>query len=48
LKTVKPSPPAARKLFIVTRNESAGPTRTPFTNIRPILSEQLVAPGADS
>jgi hypothetical protein len=48
LKTVKPSPPDARKLFIVTRNESVGPTRTSFTNIRPILSVQLVAPGADS
>ena len=43
LKTVNPSPPAARKLFIVTRNESVGATSTPAAKSRPILSAQAVA-----
>jgi hypothetical protein len=32
---VKPSPPVARKLFKVARNESVGCTSTPLTHILP-------------
>ncbi|MDQ1598770.1 MAG: hypothetical protein QOD68_244 [Actinomycetota bacterium] len=35
LNTVKPSPPVARKLFKVARNESVGCTSTPLTHILP-------------
>jgi Family of unknown function (DUF6529) len=45
LNTVNPSPPAARKLFIVTRNESVGVTSTSSTHIRPILPSQVDASG---
>ena len=48
LNTVNPSPPEARKLFIVTRNESVGVTSTPLTHIRPILPAQVAAFGSDS
>src|SRR6266542_339858 len=48
LKTVKPTPPVARKLFIVTRKESAGPTSVPLTNIRPMWPSQVAADGSCS
>ena len=48
LNTVNPSPPVARKLFIVTRNVSVGlimSTSTPFTQIVPILAAQVAPAG---
>src|SRR4051812_964696 len=41
LKTVNPSPPVARKLFIVTRSESPGRSSVPSTHMRPMRPGQV-------
>ncbi len=48
LKTVNPSPPKARKLFIVTRMLVVGVISWPLTQILPTLASQVAAFGSDS
>ena len=46
LNSVNPSPPVARKLFIVTRTVSAAPRATPFNVIAPTRSTHAVLAAA--
>jgi hypothetical protein len=46
VKTVNPSPPVARKLFIVTRYDVAASTGTPSTHIWPIIAAHCASVGA--